>query len=114
MWYACDCGHRERIWNSRDGVTPFGLQCPSCGGSSLDHVEFYRDTPAPDHRLNKGQRYFADGTAEDAVRIIERRIESFKAAGLEPPAEILQSIRRSAKEQTDEWLPGWPKLVCHA
>jgi len=22
MIYACSCGHRETIWNSRDGVTP--------------------------------------------------------------------------------------------
>jgi len=31
MHYACDCGHHEVIWNSRDGVTPFTAPCPSCG-----------------------------------------------------------------------------------
>lgn len=48
MWYACDCGHRERFWNSRDGITPFGTSCPSCGGV-MNHVQWPLDTLAPDH-----------------------------------------------------------------
>jgi hypothetical protein len=54
MWYACACGHRERFWNSRDGVTPFGgIECPSCGekGMSmtggLSHIRFDLDEHAP-------------------------------------------------------------------
>lgn len=53
MWYGCKCGHRERIWNSRDGVTPFGMGCPSCGGS-MSHVDWQKDILAPQHQLNRG------------------------------------------------------------
>lgn len=39
MTYLCKgCGHREVIWNSRDGVTPFAATCPSCGGATLASV----------------------------------------------------------------------------
>ena len=65
MWYACKCGHRERIHTSRDGVTPFCLDCPSCGGP-LQHVDWKLDERRPDYSPFKGQRYFADGTTEEA------------------------------------------------
>lgn len=48
MWYQCkDCGAKERIWNSRDGVTPFGMRCPSCGRADYYHTYFGSDLYAP-------------------------------------------------------------------
>lgn len=108
MWYACQCGHRERIWNSRDGVTPYGgVPCPSCGGG-MTHVQFHLDEPAPGHELRDGQLFFADGTPEEAVAIIERRIIKFAAHGSPIPFEIGAQLLDDAKNQTGEWLPGWP------
>ncbi|WP_157382583.1 hypothetical protein [Burkholderia ubonensis] len=72
MWYACECGHRERIWNSRDGITPFVIPCPSCGSATLYHVAFDRDVATPDHRPHDGQRVFVDMTREQAEGIAER------------------------------------------
>ena len=66
MTYACGCGHEEQIWNSRDGVTPFQLSCPSCGGRSLAHINFEYDDCKPDHTLFFGQRFFSDITKEEA------------------------------------------------
>ncbi len=66
MQYACACGHREVIWNSRDGVTPFCLNCPSCGEADLHHVNFKGDVYAPKHSPHHGQRIFVGMTQERA------------------------------------------------
>lgn len=66
MWYACPCGHRERIWNARPGVTPFAMGCPSCGKPSLTHVDWGRDERKEDHKPHFGQRVWIDMTLERA------------------------------------------------
>lgn len=76
MWYACPCGHRERIWNSRDGVTPFGTLCPSCERPTLQHVEFGRDECVPHHKPAIGQRTWVSMTRERAEALARRRIAS--------------------------------------
>lgn len=74
MWYACDCGHRERFWNSRDGVTPFCTLCPSCGKPDLKHVDWRRDSYAPDMKPTIGQRMWVSMTQERAREIAGRRL----------------------------------------
>ena len=65
MLYTCaTCTHREVIYNSRDGVTPFGVQCPSCGSHSLSHADFSLDYRCVSYVPNVGQRYFVDVTPE--------------------------------------------------
>jgi len=78
MYYACKgCGHFERIWNSRDGVTPFGVKCPSCEAGIMDHAYFGSDQYAPEHKLLPGQKFFRDGTNEEAEGIMRKRIAAF-------------------------------------
>lgn len=108
MWYACECGHRERIWNSRDGVTPFGLDCPSCAKTSLRHIQWGLDEPSPEYALVKGQRYFADGTPDEAEQIMRHRIKMMKGTPYECDAETTQSLIHIARAGEDEFLPGWP------
>jgi hypothetical protein len=116
MWYACrGCGHRERIWNSRDGVTPFGLGCPSCGDDDLLHVEWARDVYAPGHALHHGQRFFRDGTVEEAVAIMSRRIARAEgteyACTPEQAAELLEAARHPvARGEIGEFNIGWPMV----
>lgn len=75
MWYACkNCGHRERYWNSRDGVTPFGTECPSCGRPDLIHDAWHLDQYAPDHKPHHGQRLWVAMTLKAAEAIAKRRI----------------------------------------
>lgn len=87
-WYECvgearrvheeqkrPCGHRERIWNSRDGVVPFAARCPSCG-SIMQHALWSGDEYAPDHKLRPFQKYWADMTEERARQIAKRVIAS--------------------------------------
>ncbi|MCA8017780.1 hypothetical protein [Burkholderia metallica] len=72
MWYACECGHRERIWNSRDGVTPFAIPCPSCGAVTLYHLNPFADEADASYKPHEGQRVFVDMTREQAEQIVER------------------------------------------
>lgn len=72
MWYACRCGHRERIWNSRDDVTPYVVPCPSCGRTSLSHVDFERDEVSKCYEPHEGQRVFVDMARDPAEQIVER------------------------------------------
>lgn len=82
MWYACrSCQHRERFWNSRDGVTPFGTSCPSCGGADLLHVDWNLDRFAPDHKPHRGQRVWVDMTRERAEMYARRRIAAAAERG---------------------------------
>lgn len=113
MWYACGCGHRERIWNSRDGVTPFGTLCPSCGQPNMKHVAWGQDERKPDHKLVKGQRYWRDGTADEAVAIIERRLQRFAEQGAPAPEDVAERLLTNARNQEGEWRQGWPILACY-
>lgn len=85
MWYRCDeCYHMERFWNSRDGATPFCTQCPSCGNQSLQHVYYSGSYQyAPDHKPPVGQKVWIDMTWERAQQVVRRRIDMFKAHGLD-------------------------------
>lgn len=114
MWYACHCGHKERIWNSRDGVTPFGCQCPSCG-AVMQHVNWQSDKPAPDHKLLRGQRFWRDGTPDEAEAIMRNRIARAKGSGLEPTPEIAAELIALARSESDdsEFPKGWPMLDIH-
>lgn len=91
MWYACKCGHQERIWNSRDGVTPFCTRCPSCGSpndlGSLRHVRWREDAYAPDHKPTFGQRVWVDMTRAAAEEYARGRIAAAREAGHEIAAD---------------------------
>jgi hypothetical protein len=91
MWYACECGHRERIWNSRDGVTAFGLVCPSCTEPKLHHVNWNLDQYAPNHVPAVGQRVWIDLTRERARTIAQRTIDRV-AQSKQVPAHDLERI----------------------
>lgn len=83
MTYRCKCcGFEERIWNSRDGVTPFCIACPSCGKPEHYHEDWHNDRYAPLHMvfMEKGQRMFVNMTKERAreyaAKNVDRAIES--------------------------------------
>lgn len=116
MWYQCRnrlCGHRERIWNSRDGVTPFGMGCPSCGGSELLHAYFASDVYAPEHKLHHGQRFWRDGTPDEAAAIMRKRIEASMGTDWEctpEKAAMLIASARNPNDEHSEFRRGWPMI----
>lgn len=111
MRYTCDdCGHTEIIWNSRDGVTPFAIICPSCGRSSLRHTNFKGDVFNDKHELHRGQRFFRDGTPDEAVSIIKRRIGHFFDIGMAVPIVVQEKLLHDAQNTEGEWRKGWPMI----
>lgn len=118
MWYRCTCGHKERIWNSRDGVTPFMLTCPSCNKPSMQHVDWNQDVYTPDHKLSRYQKFWRDGTPDEAEAIMRRRIEAFRDK-YPVDAEYEKELIRCAREGKDqdgmsnEFQEGWPTLDIH-
>lgn len=110
MWYSCKCGHCERIWNSRDGVTPFGTTCPSCG-DIMRHTNFHEDEPAPNHKLHYGQRFWRDGTPDEAEAIMRLRVEKMKGGPYEAsPERIVNLVRFARAGNEGEFQKGWPTL----
>ena len=119
MWYACECGHRERAWNSRDGVTPMTMGCPSCGGSS-EHSDWNLDTRAPNHTPHQGQLVWGNGTPDEAIAIVMGR---FRQLPPKPKAAkvMLENARQTALGNITtgkpgfwhEFQPGWPHAHRH-
>ncbi len=116
MWYQCkqqSCRHLERIWNSRDGVTPFGMQCPSCGEPTMTHIAFGSDLYAPDHKLHFGQKFWRDGTPDEAEAFMRKRIDHYKGTEYErTPEQYAELIRQVRAGEVHEFPQGWPMLDC--
>lgn len=107
MQYKCEeCGHTEFIWNSRDGVTPFGIGCQKCHGHKMNHVNFVGDTFAPLHGLmmKSGDRYFADMTIERAREYAVLRVDRMIDAGVLKPSMRNDTIRKAIESFYDEGL----------
>jgi hypothetical protein len=109
MTYFCSCGHREVIWNSRDGITPFAMGCPSCGEPTLQHIHWSSDVRAPNHVPHHGQGVWRDGTVEDAVAIMTKRLDGCIGTkyevGAERRADLIGMVRRG---EAEEFQKGWP------
>jgi hypothetical protein len=63
MLYKCDkCGTIEILWNSRDGVTPFCIECRQCHTAgempTMSHNYFRLDTKKEDYKPFIGQKIF--------------------------------------------------------
>jgi hypothetical protein len=108
------CGHRETFWNSRDGVTPFGTTCPSCGGD-LQHVNFAGDVYAPDHKPHHGQGVWRDGTKEEAVAIVKARRDHAKERGVDEDMvkRLDEYVTRVEQDLEPDWTRPWPILIRH-
>lgn len=77
MEYRCEKEpiHREIIWNSRDGVTPFLVGCRLCK-SLMQHVNWQSDKPEPTYLPHVGQRMFVDLSEERALKLAQQQVES--------------------------------------
>jgi len=96
------CGHHEIIWNSRDGVTPFITQCPSCGGDLL-HAYFASDKYALDHKPHRGQRIWRDGTLAEWEKVFLARL--LDADPLRDRKEAEQIANGYARDEVDRHSP---------
>jgi hypothetical protein len=106
MQYACKaCGFREVIWNSRDGVTPFGVQCRQCK-SLENHVNWNQDRCVPDYIPTPGQRIFVDLTIELARAMVTdllRKYVGTKPYGRDIPPEGTPTWDAKVEAIAKEW-----------
>lgn len=75
MHYRCDlCRYTQRLWNSRDGVTPFIIDCFKCDGTAA-HVSWNLDQCAPDFVPEIGMRIFVDTTKEMCIEANRKYVD---------------------------------------
>ena len=110
MCYQCEaCSLSEWIWNSRDGVTPFGIDCRRCGEAAF-HVNWQADQFAPQHNPKPGDRYFRDGLLQEARAIMRSRLDAARGTEWEVQEEDYP-FYVDGVDETSEFAPGWPHLV---
>ncbi|MCF6120843.1 hypothetical protein L2449_28880 [Mesorhizobium muleiense] len=73
MKYTNDAGEVEWIWNSRDGVSPFGVQSRH-GKGHLTHADWHEDAFVPNFVPPVGMRIFVDLTMERALVSARRQV----------------------------------------
>lgn len=73
MEYAGDNGLLERIWNSRNGVTPFCVSTRD-GKGMMQHSPSHWEETKPQYRPAVGSRIFVDVTPEDAIAHAEHLV----------------------------------------
>lgn len=115
MWYACkSCGSRVRVWNSRDGVTPFSMSCVSCDAGfngGMVHVHWNLDEYAPGHKPRPYQFFWRDGTPDEAAAIMTARIQQMKDTYPCSPEKAAELIERARNNTLGgEFQKGWPML----
>lgn len=96
MTYRCkSCGHEERVWNSRDGITPFCIGCPRCGKPEHYHEDWFNDRFDPMHRMFmvKGERMFVNMTKERARNYAVKNVDSAIESGRLPKSRRNDVIR---------------------
>lgn len=114
-----DKTEEEILWNSRDGVTSFGIRSRS--GKEMLHVNWNEDRCVPNHVPKVGDRIFVDLTRERAEEFARQRVEKYwdgpsypiKDAGYGTKEEAANIIADSFMERTgspdvievtEEWL----------
>ncbi|SRR6266851_368664 len=111
-YHADDGTEEEKIWNSRDGITPFVIALRS--GKAATHVNWRTDRPDQGYQPQIGERIFVDMTRERARQIAEANVDRWLAdAKLGPMLLAGYTSRDAAIEYfTREYFqPGAPDLI---
>lgn len=77
MIYKCSsCLHMEIIWNSRDAVTPFFVECSRCDELKMSHTAWEQDSSVGvEYVPDDNTRVFVDMTLERADQHLEEFVE---------------------------------------
>lgn len=100
MWYRCDCGAVLRAWNSRDGVTPFGVNCPSCGEARMMHDRWDEDEYAPHHKPHKGQLIFRNALMADFHALRDNPEHHWHSLDAEKWTQVRERLREQVQQGT--------------
>lgn len=70
MTYECRvCGKQMRIWNSRDGVTPFTVTCRLCDKGFMVHINWANDPLLPRYSPQVGDWIWVDMPIKKCKRL---------------------------------------------
>ena len=112
MQYRCSNGHLMIIWNSRDGVTPFGMKCRECDADAL-HINWQQDQCDPLYQPRAGELIWVTMTMEDARVLASEMVEKYWDHPDYPMSETFPSkeeaIERLAKGYCEP--EGQPRLT---
>lgn len=110
MTYKCDkCNEEERIWNSRDGVTPFIIRC-KCGGE-MQHINFAKDERILNRVPEDEERVFSTMTYKDKKRMAKERAENLIKIGYKKPKDKNKLIKQLIREYNEEYKREMPVLI---
>lgn len=110
MTYRSDDGTEEvKIWNSRDGVTPFVTMLPS--GKPATHINWAADRPNPDFQPEPGQLIFVDLTPEVAREKAIKRVDAWLAGADREMLLHTYGTRERAIEEQSQYPEGAPHLI---
>lgn len=115
MTYQCqECSVEERIWNSRDGITPFSVGCRECTGL-MNHLRWHDDRYAPQFVPLPGSRIFVNLTMERSYASARRRVEQSWDDPKFPMSKMWESrdeaIEEIAVENMKQWDSCPPDLI---
>lgn len=109
MKYKCEkCGQAEVVWNSRDGVTPFIINCEKCGGN-MQHIDWHSDVRQVGYIPKLGQRVFID-MPSDVFKIYCRVKAKYIKDNVEGNTEKLQKIYSKLLREYDKNEPYLMKI----
>lgn len=75
LTFECErCGFRENIWNSRDGVIFYTVDCLYCFGGWMRRAADDEGLYLPSYDLKPGARKFVDLTMDRAILVAGERI----------------------------------------
>ena len=87
MLYKCEkCLTIEVLWNSRDAVTPFCINCIQCDGM-MQHAHWQLDVKKPDFKPPKGTRIFVTLTQKRCEELTRQRVDRMWDTGKYPMKE---------------------------
>ena len=100
MQYTCQkCGHIEFIWNGRDNVSPFSVECSKCQKGGMNHTNWHLDRQIPDYKPPTGSRYFVDYTPERAELAANKILDAAIGTRYEVKGGEREKIKEKLIEQ---------------
>lgn len=96
LTFECDrCGFQENIWNSRDGLIQYTVDCPHCFGGWMRRAVGDEGLYLPSYEPNPGERMFTDLSMEKAINVaLEKLSDAYENKEPGVPKNTDDLIRR--------------------
>lgn len=113
MEYHCEkCHTSEFLWNSRDGVTPFIINCVHCEKGEMRHINWQGDKREVWHIPKKGERIFITMPNEVNDLYVRKRIEMYWENEQYPMREMFANKEEAFKKLSgDMQKEGEPFII---